>query len=82
MLWNAFVWGLGVSCGGGIGLIACAFTMRALDWATGKADRIASVIERDVRSLEALQTRNELTKETNSALASIAVSLKRPGIDL
>ncbi len=65
LIWTAFLWGLGVSCGAAFGLFLFVATVRVLDWATGKCDQAAA-------SLEALLDRNKLTREANIHLATIA----------
>ena len=78
MFWNAFIWGLGVSSGGAIGLIGFVLTLWACQWVTGKAAMVARLKDFDERSLAALLERNELTTETNAALCDIAASLVPP----
>lgn len=75
MFWNAFIWGLGVSCGGGIGLIGFVLTLWAAQWVTGKTGQVAEIARWNKLTLAALQTRNELTLESIDALRDISTSI-------
>lgn len=58
----AFVWGLGVSFGGAVGVLAFVILNRCVDWVSCRGDALAA----------ALQERNVLSADTVSALLQIA----------
>ena len=61
---TALVWGLGVSLGAAIGLLAFMVAKEGMDWVLGRrAIRIASELYGD-ETLAALKRRNELTIQT------------------
>ncbi len=76
MFWDAFVWGLGVSCGGSIGLFGFVIALAAWRMVTGEGSRWALAAQRDIQAVEALRERNRLTVESNATLSEIAESLK------
>lgn len=76
MFWTAFIWGLGVSLGGGIGLVGFVLTMWALQWVTGRAAHVEAMQDFSHRSLAALLARNLMTEDTNAALQRIVVTLE------
>ncbi len=80
MFWDAFVWSLGVSCGGGIGLIGFMLTWWALQRVTGRAEAMAKRIGVYDQSLDALRERNELTLQTIDALRGIGTAIDEYGL--
>lgn len=72
----AFVWGLGVSFGASVGLLAFMVAKAGMDWLLGKADHLERMMQRDVDSLEKLERRNSLTIETIVALDKIAEAVR------
>ncbi len=59
----AFIWGLGVSCGAAIGLLAFMVAKVAFEWATGRLDKYEKLL---------LTERNALTVKTIECLVRIA----------
>lgn len=76
MFWTAFVWGLGVSCGATVGLLAFVVSFWVLQWASGRAAEIEAAKKVAELSLVALDRRNELTEETIEHLRVIAVAAR------
>ena len=75
MFWTAVVWGLGVTLGGSIGLMA--FVVLFAGWSalmnTKTAKRAAEVAE---LSVAALTERNQLTREQMHVLGRIADAME------
>jgi len=74
---TGFLWGLGISLGAGIGLLVYILARDGLTWVTGQADTIQDIRHVNRASLEALQSRNELTVQIIEKLAEINDSLDR-----
>lgn len=76
MFWNAFVWGLGATLGGSIGLMAFVVLFALWKWLTETkaAKRSSEVAE---LMLAALDRRNELTNEQLVLLGRIAVAMEQ-----
>lgn len=70
MFWTAFIWGLGVTLGGSIGLMAFVVMFAGWSWLanTKTVKRASEVAE---LSLKALDRRNELTTEQIDVLKDI-----------
>ncbi|MAT51433.1 MAG: hypothetical protein CMK32_09655 [Porticoccaceae bacterium] len=75
MFWTAFTWGLGVTLGGSVGLMAFVALKALFDWATNSkpAKRIE---EFNQASLFALERRNDLTEIQIAKLGKIASALE------
>lgn len=71
MFWTAFLWGLGMSCGGSIGLLLFAVGFKALQWLTGQTERLSRLEQFNRETLAALNERNALTQDTNATLTEI-----------
>lgn len=74
MLYTAFVWGLGVSCGAAFGLIAFFLCFWGLQWLCGRDEQRRTVEQTNAKSLEALCYRNELTEDTNRMLSQLVAA--------
>lgn len=76
MLWTAFTWGLGVTCGGSFGLMVFVVLFAVWKWLAetkiAKAGREIAEL-----SLNALIKRNELTEEQIDMLERIAVACEQ-----
>ncbi len=68
MLWTAFLWGLGVSCGSAFGLLLLYFMLQIAEIVTGREKKRDKGEVYLSQSLFELQQRNQLTKETNAKL--------------
>lgn len=77
MFWTAFVWGLGVSCGGAFGVLLFFVLFYAMERWTGRAASKANIHDVNEKSLEALKERNEISREQVALLNDIAVSLDK-----
>ena len=72
--WTAFIWGIGVTLGGSIGIMAFVVLFTVWRWVTNaKAARRASEIAE--LSLQALARRNHLTVEQIEKLDRIAAAI-------
>jgi len=76
MLWQAFLWGLGGSCGAAFGLLLLYLLLLIPDWLTGRAKQRHDTSSRFVESLAELRLRNELTVISNKYAMRIAVALE------
>ena len=76
MFWTAFIWGLGATCGGSIGMMAFIMLVSLWKWLTETkaAKRSSEVAE---LMLAALDRRNELTNEQLVLLGRIAVAMEQ-----
>ena len=72
--WTAFLWGIGVTLGGSVGMMAFVVLFTLWRWATNTkaARRAAEVAE---LSLQALARRNHLTIEQIEKLDRIAAAI-------
>lgn len=70
MFWTAFVWGLGVSLGGSIGLLAFVLMFAAFK-AASETETMKKIDRHSQLVLAALVKRNDLTEETNAQLESL-----------
>lgn len=77
--WLAIVWGLGASLGAAVGLITFALAIAFLEGFTGKT--MARLVDHNVKALQALERRNELTKDTIAALNRIADNIRQRQYD-
>ena len=75
MFWTAFVWGLGATFGGSIGLMAFVVMFAGWQWLanTKTAKRASEVAE---LSLKALDRRNDLTNEQINMLERVASAVE------
>lgn len=75
MFWTAFIWGLGVSVGASIGLMAFVVLFAGWSWLanTKTVKRASEVAE---LSLKALDRRNELTNEQIQMLERVASAVE------
>ena len=74
MFWTAVVWGLGVSFGGSIGLMA--FVLMFAVWKAFSETETAKTIEQhNDLVLAALLRRNDLTAKANEDLEKIAIAM-------
>ena len=75
MFWTAFVWGVGVTLGGSIGLMVFVVLFAGWQWLanTKTAKRASEVAE---LSLKALDRRNELTHEQIQMLERVASAVE------
>ena len=62
MFWTAVTWGLGVSLGGAVGLIAFFAMFMALEKWGGRAATKAKLTDLNEKSLDALLERNDLSR--------------------
>ena len=76
MLFTAFIWGLGASCGTAFGAILFCFLFRVLDRCCGPSPNAAKAISTNEKSLEALIRRNKLSESVADA-ARLYVALNR-----
>ena len=76
MVWTAFLWGVGVSCGAAVGLLLFFLCFWSLEWACGRAKRAAELRGFNIDSLAALRDRNRLTEDTNNYASRIAFALE------
>lgn len=65
MFWQAFTWGLGVSCGAAFGFALFVMLLWGLESWTGRRKIVTDTAE---KSLAELRRRNELTEETNAKI--------------
>ena len=78
MFWTAFVWGLGATCGGGVGVILTASAWAWLDYVAGPRSKVGKTVqEMNELSFKALVERNELTEETNRILSQIVTAMAK-----
>ncbi len=82
MFSDAFIWGLGVSCGGAIGLIGFVLTLWAMQWASGKSAQTAAMHNFNELTLAALRNRNNLIEDTNEAPCRMADVMEERKDDL
>jgi len=75
MYWEAFIWGLGVSSGGAIGLFVFVMMLSAWQIATGKTAEVRKIHKETAASLAALKERNALSEEANTVLTDMSVNL-------
>lgn len=76
MFWVAVVWGLGVTLGGSIGMMAFVVLFTGFKWMTQteavkKAERVSEL------SIAALTRRNQLTSEQIEQLNRIASAMEK-----
>lgn len=75
MFWTAFVWGLGASCGGSLGVMLFVVMFFALQWFAGtKAGKTS--LEYAELAQAALERRNELTERQIEHLDAIVECAK------
>lgn len=76
MFWTAFIWGLGVTLGGSIGLMAFVVLFAGWSWLanTKTVKRASEVAE---LSLKALDRRNDLTEGQIATIERIAIVAER-----
>jgi hypothetical protein len=72
MLWTAFIWGVGVSCGTAVGMILFVILWTLLNRIAGPT-KDSSLNE---KSLIELTKRNELTEKQIMEIARIAIALE------
>lgn len=75
MFWTAFVWGLGVTAGGSIGLMGFIVLYAGWEWLTGIAAKKAELLGFNAQSLQALRDRNLKTDEMLEHFAVMATCL-------
>ena len=80
---EAFLWGTGLSLGMCVGLVAWIFLKAAAYKILGIAADLERHLQLGVASLAALESRNELTVETNEWMESIAHAMElKAGVDI
>lgn len=74
MLWTAFTWGLGLSCGAAVGLLVLLAGLVLVGWVLPDKHGTRKVNE---QSLVALSRRNEIGMEQVEVLERIATAVER-----
>ena len=75
MIWTAFLWGLGVSCGSAFGLLLFCLVLPFVEMANGRKKKRKAQEDSWLDSLAELKRRNELTEETNDKLERLVVAV-------
>ena len=75
-LWLAFIWGIGVSSGAAIGMIAYGLAREGLRRLLGDTEIYKSIRDFHDGSLKALENRNVLTVKAIAVLDRIAEALR------
>jgi len=76
IIWTAFLWGLGASCGATVGLLLLCLLLPLTDLVTGRGRHHKIATDNLADSLAELRRRNDLTVETNAHAARIATALE------
>lgn len=76
MFWTAFIWGLGVSVGGAVGVLFFVLFFKAMERLLN-TKAVKESIDYAEKSLEALQERNDLTVQIIDQLAQISHQLNQ-----
>ena len=74
MIWTAFIWGLGVSCGASIGIMSLVVMWTAFDWLTGKAERAARQVAKHLEINESAMVQLTLIASALNEKKGIEVS--------